>query len=437
MREPSQVNHVGVPMRPFACDLVADKRAAATLHSLRRRAYRAELISDRGRTMALISSLVAPLRAARVALRGIAEFGDSARRYHDVSTARQFAWLWWLNLRHLYDAATVYRYSLFYRERVLPQPLYFCGISTLYGTVIPRIAPERAAVLGDKRRFAIWCEEQGIPTPLTFMEFDQGQVSRSGIESLQEPSCDLFAKWAARVGGDDTLVWMRASAQWLDSEQRRWSFNEILDFLKERSKSGAVMLQPRLVNHPAIRDLSPNALSTIRIMTLRRPREEPTPLAGVLRMGTGKSNADNFSQGGIAASIDFETGTLGVAISLDEQNRTCEHEFHPDTGALIAGRELPGWQEAVALALNAHSRIGDIPCVGWDVALLESGPILLEGNWNPGIKLLQLATRTPLLVTAFARTYAAWLAEPDCVFDDRWIVEHMHWGPTGSAGRGR
>lgn len=223
----------------------------------------------------MIASLVAPLRAARVAWRGMAEFGETARRHLDVSASRQFAWLWWLNIRHLYDAATVYRYNLFSRENVLPQPLYFCGISTLYGTVIPRIASDIAAVLADKRRFAIWCEEEGIPTPQTLMEFDRGEVLRNGLDNHLEPSCGLFAKWAARVGGDDTVRWTRAGEQWLDGEQRSWSFSDIVDFLKEWSKSGPLMLQPCLVNHPALLDLSPNALSTIRIMTLRRPREDP------------------------------------------------------------------------------------------------------------------------------------------------------------------
>lgn len=146
-------------------------------------------------------------------------------------------------------------------------------------------------------------------------------------------------------------------------------------------------------------------------------------------MGTGNSTADNFAQGGIASAIDRETGTLDVAISIDKKKRSHEHEVHPDTGARITGRQVPFWSEAIDMAIDAHAQIGEIPCIGWDVAVLESGPALIEGNWSPCIKLLQVSTRTPVLLTEFARTYAAWLDEPQCAFEDQWLFERRKWSP--------
>jgi len=74
--------------------------------------------------------------------------------------------------------------------------------------------------------------------------------------------------------------------------------------------------------------------------------------------------------------------------------------------------------------------LGDIVCVGWDVAVLESGPVLLEGNWNPCEKLAQVATQTPLLATEFAGAYAAWLDSPACALDDRELLAQLRWSPV-------
>lgn len=426
-----------VPVLPFEGDLIADRAATRCITSLPRRFRRFELTKSRGRLWALRASLIAPLRAARVAWNAVQEFGAAAHEHLAVTPSRQFLWIWWLNLRHGYDPATAYHFRLFSRDRALLQPLFFSDSQAMwvFKSITPLQSHAAAVILADKRRFAAWCEDQRIPTPPTLMDFEGGSISRDYLGDRTEPSCDLFAKVSTGFGGYGSQRWTWTGEHWLDSDLSPWTYRQIVEFLATRSTEGVIVLQPCLVNHPALRDLSRNALSTIRLMTTRRPRAKPQFLAGVFKMGTGQSTVDNFSQGGIASAIDCETGTLDAAISLDKQNLIFEHEVHPDTGAPIAGRQLPFWREAIDMALNAHSRLGDVPCVGWDVALLESGPVLVEGNWQPSVELLQMPTRTPILMTEFARTFAAWLNEPGCSFDDSWLYDHRHWSPLGKRSR--
>lgn len=414
---------------PYVGELIADKDAIRRIVALAHRSRRFELTETGGMIWRLRAALVSPLRAAKEAQEAVRRFGEPTFEHHDIPLARQYAWLWWLNLRYLYDANSVYLFRLFSWERAAPRPLFLPQHTAMlmYRSIMSLHSRRQASILADKRLFASWCEERGIASAEIIMEFESGRILRSNLNEQLEPECDLFAKWAFGYGGAGTQRWTRSGEHWLDPEQRAWDFNDIVESLVERSKDGMVVLQPCLANHPALHDLSPNALSTIRIMTTRRPREGPRFLAGVLRMETGKSSADNFAQGGIASAVDYETGVLDVAISNDKQNCTYEHEVHPDTGARITGRQVPFWREAINMAVDAHSRLGDIPCVGWDVAVLQSGPALVEGNWAPCIKFLQVTTRTPVLMTEFAGAYGAWLNEPGYAFDDRWLFERRQW----------
>lgn len=414
---------------------VPTDRDAAALQILRlgHRLRRATLTSQRGRLVATKATIVAPARAARAAWLAVHKYGDVTTEDAGISRLRQFAWLWWLDLRHNYESHAVYRFRLFSRERVLPIPLFlqWGEAALLYRTVILRTSRAAAEILADKRRFATWCADQQLPTAPILMEFEGGEITRRGVAEGESPPTDLFAKWGTQYGGDSTQRWRYDGVEgYVDDDGRTWRFAEVIELLAERSQKGVVLLQPRLVNHQALRPLSPSALSTIRVMTTQRPGEAPRFLAGVLRMGTGNSTADNFAQGGIASAIDAETGVIGEARRIDKQHRTHVYQEHPDTGVHFAGYQVPFWEESVRLALEAHTRLGPIACVGWDVAVLEDGPVLIEGNWNPCTKLLQVATQTPLLTTEFAGTYAAWLAEPECSVDDHWLVEQTGWKPV-------
>lgn len=104
---------------------------------------------------------------------------------------------------------------------------------------------------------------------------------------------------------------------------------------------------------------------------------------------------DNFHAGGIASAVDLTNGELGTAtdMGLTADSRWWGH--HPTTGAEIVGRVLPHWSAVVALGLAAHRLFPDQVAIGWDIAILEGGPCLIEGNKSPDLDIIQRTTGVP------------------------------------------
>jgi hypothetical protein len=113
-------------------------------------------------------------------------------------------------------------------------------------------------------------------------------------------------------------------------------------------------------------------------------------MVSVFRMSIGKNRTvDNMHAGGIAAAPDMETGSLSRSSDLGSNARLGWLSDHPDTGERIEGRILPYWKEAKELAARAHRAFSDRVVIGWDIAILEDGPILIEGNGNPDMDIIQ------------------------------------------------
>jgi hypothetical protein len=120
----------------------------------------------------------------------------------------------------------------------------------------------------------------------------------------------------------------------------------------------------------------------------------------VFRMAQGRDSAvDNFHAGGIAAKVDIDTGELGRAVdgamAMGCATGWCDE--HPDTGGQILGRRLLCWQKILDLVRPAHTlAFADQVVVGWDVALVSDGPLLIEGNKGPDVDLIQRSHGVPL-----------------------------------------
>lgn len=153
-------------------------------------------------------------------------------------------------------------------------------------------------------------------------------------------------------------------------------------------------------------ELYPDATNTIRVVTMwdDDAGEVYVPIA-VHRMGTDDSAPlDNWSQGGLSAEVDRETGELGKGIQHPKWGRRRRYASHPDTGTRIQGRQVPGWDAIREEVLEMAATFSHIPYVGWDV--LVTGPeefVILEGNKNTDVDLLQV--HRPLLRDERARRF--------------------------------
>lgn len=151
---------------------------------------------------------------------------------------------------------------------------------------------------------------------------------------------------------------------------------------------GRYLIQERIVQHPQLARLHPASINTVRLVTFNQGGEV-TLFSAALRMGARGRSTDNWAGGGVLAAIDRERGTLrGPGYMKPAFGRIVER--HPDTEVLLDGLEIPYFQAAVETVRSLHAHLPGIHSVGWDIAIGESGPLVIEGNddWDGAIPMV-------------------------------------------------
>lgn len=281
--------------------------------------------------------LVALFRAIRHGFRGA---GDRYRRdlarpdlalFHNKSefSEREFAWM---------------------------RPDYALGM--FYAVEFDRTNKPFFALDG-KHEFAEACARAALPMPKAFSS--QEAAARGGEYIVKTPTADLGYGVFAASAKD----------------------------LSELEDSTGLIVQERLRNHRALREMFSDGapLSTFRVTTVVDPSsKKPVIWRTSIRIGRKGSVVDNTAQGGIWAQINRETGEIFAGVTKKSFNKRTKsvpgtYSAHPDTGVTFEGVKIPWWEEGRALALDAHEKLcPDALTLGWDVALAEDGPVLLEVN---------------------------------------------------------
>jgi Sugar-transfer associated ATP-grasp len=256
--------------------------------------------------------------------------------------------------------------------------------------------------LQDKTRFAAFCAERGLPTVETLMYLngeDPGQAL---------PDRDLFVKPARGRGGRGAERWdLVAPGTFSGPGGEQLSGEALLARLVAQSRQVELMVQPRMRPHPDLLPVTAGALPTVRVLTCLHIDNEPEVMAAMMRTSFGKNRTvDNLHAGGIGALIDLDSGKLSKASNLGADARLGWFSEHPDTGAPVEGRAVPCWEQAKSLAVAAHRHFNDRFVIGWDIAILEDGPIFIEGNGNPDLDILQRFMRIGLREHRFAELLA-------------------------------
>lgn len=171
-----------------------------------------------------------------------------------------------------------------------------------------------------------------------------------------------------------------------------------------------LLVQPRLVQHPALDALKPGLLNTLRVDSFLDGGRAVCGMA-VLKLGMGATVTDNSAGGSILVAVDPRTGRLGRWGRRKHGRRPGVMEAHPDTGARFEGVEVPFWAETRALVLRAAETLPELPSLGWDVAVTAEGPVIVEANWNWDATLYQLGG-IGLAETPVGRAALAWAGRP-------------------------
>ncbi len=116
------------------------------------------------------------------------------------------------------------------------------------------------------------------------------------------------------------------------------------------------------------------------------------PMMGMVRLPTLASDGKaNLHRGAIGVGIDMGEGTTLKGV---HRSRIVTH--HPDTNQLVAGIQVPYWEDILLIAAKTGDMTG-LEYLGVDLVIdRERGPLLLELNARPGLQ-IQLANQAGLL----------------------------------------
>lgn len=251
--------------------------------------------------------------------------------------------------------------------------------------------------LSDKLVFHNRCRELGLPTAPVVFAATGGESEPIPGMSLDLPAADLFIKPRKGSGGVGASRWQYDAGTYRGKDGSQLSVDALRQNLLERSRRRDLIVQPRLANHPTLADLNCGALATVRVVTCRNELGGFEMTNAAFRMPrSAQSVVDNFHAGGIAAAVDIVSGRLGAATDMGLNAETAWFSAHPTTGADILGRQLPDWPALRDLAEMAHRHFDSYAVIGWDIALLESGPVIIEANGAPDLDIIQRTAQRPL-----------------------------------------
>ncbi len=154
----------------------------------------------------------------------------------------------------------------------------------------------------------------------------------------------------------------------------------ISEIYREVIKSGFIF-QETIKQHHDLDQLNSSCLNTVRIDTFVDNNGEANIISAYLRMSINNHFVDNISSGGCQVGINLQTGKLkkfaygpikniGVKVLTE----------HPGSKIVFENFDIPFFPRVKELVRNASKYMPGLRLVGWDVAIGESGPVLIEGN---------------------------------------------------------
>jgi hypothetical protein len=246
-------------------------------------------------------------------------------------------------------------------------------------------------ILRDKFLFAQLTSSLGLATPRPLALLEANRVTwlerdvTLPLESMfapDAPALSGFCKPLDGIQGEGAFpLRLEGGRAWIRDEEIT------LEQLRARLQ-GRCLLQERIEQHPAMAALHPGSVNTVRLITFCNDGQV-TLFSAALRVGTSGHSVDNWAAGGLIVAIDPRRGTLRRE-GFFKPGYGGRVQHHPDSGIRFEGYRIPHFEAAVQLVTRLHEHLRGIHSIGWDVAICQDGPVVIEGNddWEGGIPMV-------------------------------------------------
>lgn len=254
-------------------------------------------------------------------------------------------------------------------------------------------------LIGDKAIFSqfIKCTDVLVPETLAIFDPREG-IGITGTQDFilekdawlnrfMEKFPDKFiVKPANGLGGESIDIYKRQHDGQFLCQDGMFSAEEIYGRIVREQRYGKCVIQEVAKNHPAIDDFTGSfALQCLRLLTVRSRTDGIKVFSCEFRIaGSPDQDTDNFKRGltgNILCKVNVANGEIYDAVALDIDKLEYNKVTHvPLTNAPIIGYTIPLFQEAIASTCHAHRSVWGQTYVGWDVAISDRGPMVIEGN---------------------------------------------------------
>lgn len=229
-----------------------------------------------------------------------------------------------------------------------------------------------------------------IVEPLFFTErgcydpVNSEYLSNKGLSEwlIKCKSPKLFVKPVRGRGGKGIYIAHRINGDYF-VDKVSLNFN----FLK--NLKGHYVIEPGIVQSDYISSVYADSVNTLRVITKREKNSCKISIVAItLRMGCSGKEVDNGSQGGLLMGIDHETGSPinGYAVYTNGSERFYKH---PDSGYRFSDFCIKDWPKYRAELTTIAEKMKEINLAGWDIAITDDGPLVIETNVQFGIDGLQ------------------------------------------------
>lgn len=126
-----------------------------------------------------------------------------------------------------------------------------------------------------------------------------------------------------------------------------------------------------------------SSVNTVRMMTALYPDNSVKLYAAFIKIGRSGSDVDNAGSGGnVDCAIDITSGRLYNVLEFNSWEDIKSITHHPDSKTQIEGCYIENWEAIVKQVCDYQARIPQLKVIGWDIAITDDGPIVIEiNNW--------------------------------------------------------
>jgi len=226
-------------------------------------------------------------------------------------------------------------------------------------------------------------QQGGIPVPELYGTVDSAR-DVGLVERLLQEHGDMVIKPEHGSGGEGILLLSHTSEGMISPSGVRYNTELLRSHLSDVSaglyslggQADRALLEYKVVFDPVFDHLTYKGVPDIRTIVF-----QGVPVCAMMRLPTRRSDGKaNIHQGAIGVGVCLLTGK-----TLDGVDGAKRITHHPDTGAPLAGNQIPYWGAILDIATRCFE-LFQLGYMGIDLVLDEQfGPMLLEVNVRPGL----------------------------------------------------